>query len=411
MPVGRDRDLRLDVFRGLAMLIIFVAHVPGNSWSDYIPARFGFSSAAEMFVFCSGFASSLAFGSVFVRRGWLMGTVRVLYRIWQLYWAHVGLALVLATISIVAVRLHIGPRDYQADLSLDVFASDGLNGIVGLMTLSLVPDLLNILPLYVILLAFTPLAMAVSRISPLFVFAASAALWGLVQATGLNLSAPAAGVAGRSWFFDPFAWQLMFFTGFAFGMRWFPSLPLNHPTLLPLAAAVVVLSVPITFWGFTDAAPALRSIRDWLIPDGIVATTRLNGLRYAHFLCLAYVALSLVERFPRAITASAVAPVVAIGRQSLPAFVSSVVIAWLGGMLLDVVGRNPVSVGAVNLLGFAAIFAAARFAAWLKSTPWAGGSARTLSRQTKALASVRCAEDAVLAGGARPVSAPQLADA
>ena len=81
MPAKRARDPRLDFFRGLAMLIIFVVHVPGNSWSQYIPARFGFSSAAEMFVFCSGCTSSLAFGAVFVRRGWRIGTVRIAHRI------------------------------------------------------------------------------------------------------------------------------------------------------------------------------------------------------------------------------------------------------------------------------------------------------------------------------------------
>src|SRR6516165_11275811 len=125
MPVGRDRDLRLDVFRGLAMLIIFVAHVPGNSWADYIPARFGFSSAAEMFVFCSGCASAIAFGSVFARRGWAIGTIRIAYRIWQLYWAHIGLFLVLVTISVAAARLHIGTRDdAAAGLGLGAFAND-----------------------------------------------------------------------------------------------------------------------------------------------------------------------------------------------------------------------------------------------------------------------------------------------
>jgi hypothetical protein len=88
MPAACARDLRLDFFRGLAMLIIFVAHVPGNSWTEYIPARFGFSSAAEMFVFCSGCASAIAFGSVFARCGWATGTIRIACRIWQLYWAH-----------------------------------------------------------------------------------------------------------------------------------------------------------------------------------------------------------------------------------------------------------------------------------------------------------------------------------
>src|SRR5271157_4559980 len=339
MPAARARDLRLDFFRGLAMLIIFVAHVPGNSWTEYIPARFGFSSAAEMFVFCSGCASAIAFGSVFARCGWGVGTIRVAYRIWQLYWAHIGLFLVLATISVSAACLHIGTRDdAAAGLSLGAFATDGLGAIAGLMTLSLVPDLLNILPMYIVLLALVPFAMALSRISPLLVLAASVALWLMVQATGVNL--PAGGAPGRTWLFDPFAWQLMFFTGFAFGMGWLPKPGLNHPALLPVSAVAVALSVPINFWAFTDNIPALLSVRDWLVPDGIIATTRLAVLRYAHFLCLAYVVLSLLDRFPKTIASPALSPVTAIGRQSLSTFVSSVALAWIAGRLLDVVGRG-----------------------------------------------------------------------
>ena len=78
------RDPRLDFFRGLTMLIIFIAHVPANSWNAFIPARFGFSSGAELFVFCSGFASALAFGGSFLRRGWALGAARILQRIWQI---------------------------------------------------------------------------------------------------------------------------------------------------------------------------------------------------------------------------------------------------------------------------------------------------------------------------------------
>jgi hypothetical protein len=70
----KARDLRLDFFRGLGMFIILIAHITGNPWTLWIPARFGFSDATEMFVFCSGMASALAFGAVFSRAGWLMGT-------------------------------------------------------------------------------------------------------------------------------------------------------------------------------------------------------------------------------------------------------------------------------------------------------------------------------------------------
>ena len=90
VPV-RVRDPRLDFYRGIAMFIILTAHIPGNRWTGWIPARFGFSDATEIFVFCSGMASAIAFGGSFARRGWVMGTARVGYRVWQVFWAHIGL--------------------------------------------------------------------------------------------------------------------------------------------------------------------------------------------------------------------------------------------------------------------------------------------------------------------------------
>ncbi|MGB0904763.1 MAG: OpgC domain-containing protein, partial [Mangrovicoccus sp.] len=83
----RIRDPRLDFFRGIAMFIILFAHIPGNWWTLWIPARFGWSDATEIFVFCSGMASAIAFGGAFARKGWWLGTARVAFRIWQVYWA------------------------------------------------------------------------------------------------------------------------------------------------------------------------------------------------------------------------------------------------------------------------------------------------------------------------------------
>ncbi len=59
VPVARVRDPRLDFFRGIAMFVILIAHVPGNWLTLWIPARFGFSDATETFVFCSGMASAI----------------------------------------------------------------------------------------------------------------------------------------------------------------------------------------------------------------------------------------------------------------------------------------------------------------------------------------------------------------
>ncbi len=74
------RDPRLDFFRGIAMFIILIAHIPRNPWTSWIPARFGFSDATEIFVFCSGMASALAFGAIFARAGLAMGALRIAHR-------------------------------------------------------------------------------------------------------------------------------------------------------------------------------------------------------------------------------------------------------------------------------------------------------------------------------------------
>ena len=114
----RQRDLRLDFFRGIAMFIILVAHIQSDWLALWIPARFGFSDATEMFVFCSGMASAIAFGRVFREQGLLVGTARVLYRMWQVYWAHIGLFFAVATSTVWLTQLHLTETDYTGMLNL-----------------------------------------------------------------------------------------------------------------------------------------------------------------------------------------------------------------------------------------------------------------------------------------------------
>jgi hypothetical protein len=157
----RPRDERLDFFRGLTMLIIFVAHLPENSWNAFIPARFGFSSGAELFVFCSGIASALAFGSVFVRRGLLLGTARIAYRIWQVYWAQLGLVLALIALATLLDRV-FGIAELAARFPM--LLSDPEGALLGLVTLTWQPDYLDILPMYLVILALVPVAMVLRRV-------------------------------------------------------------------------------------------------------------------------------------------------------------------------------------------------------------------------------------------------------
>jgi len=196
------------------MFIILIAHVPGNWLTLWIPARFGFSDATETFVFCSGMASAIAFGRVFRDRGLLMVTARVAHRIWQVYWAHIGLFVAVAVTMVALNELSIGNRDYVGQLNLYPFFNNAQPNLLGLLTLTYVPNYFDILPMYLVILAMMPVMIGLARIHVLITFGAVVGIW--MTANFADISFPAEPWSEREWFFNPFGWQLVFFTGFAF---------------------------------------------------------------------------------------------------------------------------------------------------------------------------------------------------
>jgi hypothetical protein len=322
---GRSRDPRLDFFRGLAMFIILLAHIPINPWTLWIPARFGFSDATEIFVFCSGMASAYAFGSVFASRGLMLGTMRVVYRVWQVYWAHIGVFLISVCI-LVAIDINgwgAGDISYITRPYVVPFFDQTGQTLIGLLTLRYVPGLFDILPMYLVILAMIPVVMTahgqggtgavVALVLCMWLLATLAghpritentAPWlgegGMALAARLSvLNLP--GLPGRDvvWFFNPFAWQLIFFTGFAFGMGWLPAPPVSRRLAL-IAAGVLVLSLPLAWhalhqpWALepgTVAAAVQGSLSEALAHLApLVTKTWFGALRYVHFLALAYLA-------------------------------------------------------------------------------------------------------------------------
>ncbi|MBT9288134.1 OpgC family protein [Prosthecodimorpha staleyi] len=364
-PAKRVRDPRLDVFRGLTMFIIFVAHVPENGWNDWIPARFGFSSGSELFVFCSGAASAIAFGSIFVRRGWWLGTARILHRMWQVYWAHLGLLFVLAALAAGADRLWPG-QDWFED-QFGYFIEAPARAMLGVVTLTWQPDYLDILPMYIVVLALIPVMMGLRRVHPLAPFALSAALYLAVKVLGINL--PGDPEADTGWFFNPFAWQLVFFSGFALMSGWVRTPPLGDRRLMAAAILFLIACVPLSFWGFTDNVPALQALREQLIgPD---EKQNLAFLRWVHFIVLLYVVLSVIEPYRDRLATGIGAVLVAVGQQSLATFLASLVFARIAWVALDLIGHGALATALVNLAAFAGIVAVARLVAWIKSAPWA----------------------------------------
>lgn len=359
----RPRDERLDVFRGITMLIILVAHLPENSWNAFIPARFGFSSGAELFVFCSGIASALAFGGVFVRRGLLLGTARIAYRIWQVYWAQLGLILALIGLAALFDRA-FGIAELAARFPM--LLSDPEGALFGLVTLTWQPDYLDILPMYLVILALVPMAMVLKRVHIALPFLMVGLFYALVWTSDLNL--PGNPWNGAGWFLNPFAWQLIFFIGFFIGMKWLPVPHLGERRLMLAAAAFVVLSIPLSFWGILQHWPAAQALRDLIIPGS--EKSNLHILRVLHFLALAYLVLSLIEPYRQRLDRGVGHLLILIGRQSLATFLASVVLARLAGTVADMTGRSELIVALLNLAGFSLLLCVAVVVGWFKSAPW-----------------------------------------
>ena len=381
----KQRDLRLDFFRGIGMFIILIAHITNNPWTLWIPARFGFSDATEMFVFCSGMASALAFGAVFRRAGWIMGTLQIAYRVWQVYWVHLGVFFVTLLLMLLLNAATVFPHDEVGRLNLYPFVNNTGANLIGLMTLTYVPNYFDILPMYIVILLLIPVMMALARIDGRLAILTSLALW-VAAGAGLNLPAELwfSRPSDREWFFNPFAWQLVFFAGFALMSGWLPAPPVRRD-LIWLALAVVVLSVPFAWHKIIGLS---EFIQDWRGNWGFLFDkTDFGILRFVHFLALAYLAWAASGpagvRLQRDGLAGAVIGLISrVGQQSLAVFATSMVLARVFGAVLSLSDGGPLAALAVNLAGFAVIIAVAHVTAFFKAKPWKTATPRTPAAET-----------------------------
>lgn len=363
-PAKKPRDVRVDFFRGAALLIIFVAHVPGNWLADWIPARFGLSDAAHMFVFISGYAAAIAFGGTFMRQGFLAGTARIAFRCLQLYGAHIGLFVVVATLCAYFADT-LGGFDYARHLNIASFFAEPANVLVGLFTLGFVPTFFDILPLYMVVLAMVPAAMLLARIHPWAPAGLSIALWLAVQVEGFAL--PAGYAENALWGFNPFAWQLIFFTGYSLSIGWI-RLPRLPGWIVAASAAYLAICFLISVPALYGAYDPLAALRETLLARA--NKPNLDVLQYLHFLASACVALAILEGRIEILTRAWAMPFVKVGQQALIVFIAGMTLSHVGGMVMQTHGTGLDVQIAVNLTGFGALFALAYGAAWFKNPPW-----------------------------------------
>lgn len=346
------------------MLIILLAHIPNDGWALWIPARFGFSDATEMFVFQSGMASAIAFGSTFDRHGALALVARVAQRIWQIFWAHIAIFVVVTAIMVVAGARYDGVT-YIDSLNLVPFISDPGHLLVSLLTLTYVPNYFDILPMYIVILAIMPVMMLASKLNRVLPFLVMIGLWVATQFGLTHL--PAEPWSDRPWFFDPFGWQLLFFTGF-FLMRGALPAPGYDRRLMALAVVAVVVTVPFAWVRFQEMHPFFQTAAACLAP--LTDKSNFGLLRFIHFLALCYIAVRLVGEKGARLRGPVVRVLSVVGQQSLAVFIAGIVIAQPIGIALDHAGRTTVAEVIGNLAGFAILISTAFLVRWFKSSPW-----------------------------------------
>ncbi|MFM9942718.1 MAG: OpgC family protein [Hyphomicrobiaceae bacterium] len=333
---GVGRDLRLDFFRGLALIFIFIDHVPGNSLSYLTMHSFGLSDAAEAFVLIAGFAAMLAYSGHFERHGMLVGMRQIGRRLRELYAAQILLTAVCAGILAVAARYFENPL-YFEHVNLTPFSFDPLGAIWRSLLLYYQLGYINILPLYIVLLAAFPGLWWLLNRAPKLALSLSVLVWLAASTVGLNLpSWPEI----YGWYFNPFAWQLLFTIGAFAALKYRQGASLyRSPWLIGAATAYLLFS-------FLVAAPWL-AIPGWhpprLIPLewlGTMSKSSLSAWRLAHILAVAYLIAALVPRGSSWLGTRVSGWVIHCGRNGLDIFCLGTVLSFLGFIVMLEAGRT-----------------------------------------------------------------------
>jgi hypothetical protein len=356
------RDLRIDLARGLALIFIFLNHIPDNIASWVSNRNWGFSDATEIFVFVSGYSAMLAYGSITRRSGFARAAASVLRRAWQIYLAHLVLFIFfVAQIAYVsanfdnpmfAEEMNVGPLLERPDVIL-------LQAVL----LRFKPVNMDVLPLYIVLLVVFPVVLWAMLRAPLATLLSSILLYVAARRLGWNLSAYPEG----GWFFNPFAWQILFVLGaYCAATRTHGFWRRLQPGIFGwLAAGYLVFAFaivltwhhpPLTAW-----VPAW--LNAWMYP---IDKTNLDILRLLHFLAGAYLAVQFVPLGAKWLQNRWLAPVILCGRQSLHVFCVGVFLSFGAHFFLTVMGSGAIAELLVSAVGVLLMIAVAGLADWYK---------------------------------------------
>ena len=353
-----SRDPRIDFLRGLALITIFIDHVPDNPLNLLTMRNFGFADAAELFVILAGISSMMAYGKHLEQEGFYRGIRRIALRCLRIYAFQIGLLLITLTI-VQQWRANFGLKIVQ----LAPFFDRPFEAFAQAIVLHAQPASLNILPLYIVLLALFPIIYFGIRYSPCLTLAASAIFWLAANVTGeFNFTN---WLDGQEWFFNPFVWQFLFILGM-FGAivlqrnaGELPRIRMLTITSRTYQVVALVLTAPWISWGISDLQ---------LVNVGAPDKTDLSPVRLLNILAFVYLALSspVLRRFAAHSWATLV---VGCGKHSLEVFSFGTLLTLIFRLLFRTFGPSLWLEILVNVVGIGAMLGLARILEYRRSKP------------------------------------------
>ena len=365
-----DRDLRLDLFRGLALWLIFLDHVPNNIVAWFTIRNYGFSDATEIFIFISGYTAAFVYGRAMVQRGFIVAGARILKRVWQIYVAHVFLfAIYIAEIAYVSASFD-NPL-YVEEMNALKFLETPDVTIIQALLLKFKPANMDVLPLYIVLLAMFPVVLWVLIRNATVALVASVALYVLAWQYELNIASYPSG----HWVFNPFAWQLLFVFGAWCALGGADRLgpALRSPVTMWLAIAYLLFAFGVTLtWHLPRLGFLIpRWLGEWMYP---IDKTNLDVLRFAHFLALAALTVRFVPKDWPMLQSRWLRPAILCGQHSLEIFCLGVFLAFAAHfVMVEFFGGLHMQV-LMSIAGVLIMIATATLISWYKRMESRGGT-------------------------------------
>jgi hypothetical protein len=362
LPSVGERELRLDLFRGLALWLIYIDHLPPSLLTWFTIRNYGFSDATEIFIFISGYTAAFVYGRAMMEQGLVVATARVLRRAWQIYVAHVFLfTIFLAEISYVASSFE-NPL-YTEEMGIMDFLKQPDITIVQALLLRFRPVNMDVLPLYIVLMLALPLILASMRWKPDVTLALSALLYAVTWEFDLYFSSYPNGV----WAFNPLAWQLLFVFGAwcALGGARRMSRILSSRLTLWVCVAYLVFAFFVTLTWYVPQLEHFmpRRLAQWMYP---IDKTDLDVLRFAHFLALAAITVRFLPKDWPPLKSRWLRPLILCGQHSLEIFCLGVFLAFAGHFILAEGGGGAALHALVSVCGILIMWAVAWLISWYK---------------------------------------------